>query len=165
MWKSPQLVFCKPMWEFACVFHWVYCAAIWVVRSMVGDLMLQSSKFYPWGNAWRFHLGYRYCLIKAKLQTWIILHVFHVVECSLVSMEQVSFKCGWVRRRQMGLKISLNRLKDSICFHPSSNDGVDTVPGRWQTLRTLFHASLASLLGTRLKKSCYKSREVCVFSI
>lgn len=40
------------VWEFVCVvfigmfFHWVTCAAIWVV-SMVGDLMLHSPKFYP----------------------------------------------------------------------------------------------------------------------
>lgn len=27
-------------------FHWVTCAAIWVV-SMFGDLMLHSPKFYP----------------------------------------------------------------------------------------------------------------------
>lgn len=68
-------------------FQWITCAAIWLV-SMIGDLMLQSPKFYPFamlgGVIWATGI------VSWELQTQIILHVSHVVEASLVSQEHVS---------------------------------------------------------------------------
>lgn len=65
-------------------FHWVYSAAIWAV-TLVGDIMLDSPKFHPFGMLG----GVLWATGKSKSFVTFFKRLN-----AFVSLEQVTFKCG-----------------------------------------------------------------------